>query len=741
MHQYKLLKEIRNKAFKNYIFDPLNEEARSLFVETNQLYLIAERDDDDNEFADQYDDDSEETGGFDIFSDDDDDDGTGSQFAFRKVKLSQSGPIDPPFGLKAALCFDSVNDYEDSVLKAIQQMQAGQTEDLLSKAGLYAPFVEDRMKRAKKKYDDVLKDLEDARMSGASMDKRKEFTYNSFLADELGNITKSDLPKELRNKFLSKRSGDLGKYISRDQVGATVTGIGAGELEFLARMFYMSAGGSNPGVSSKIKVGESVSRETIAAQEKELLKLAPGTVGYNSLRTLRDYLSNAVSEALQPVVKQIHLSEFIDIGIDHVLDGISQGKYNFENANLAAWAFQVMKNKAKDLLKKVVDYEYDDTNAAKWTSTLTFPLIVYSKAKPEAALSLKGNKLLDFTSVDTEKKFTIKGENEKFFKYIYDNEYDFLEDLRASNGYYQDAEMGQKETAGRKKKYLEDSPVYYQNLSLQQRKNFMTSFSKSRFIDSEDFPELSASQIPALDVKGREEKALETTKSMQGYLDNVVSDIYNKIISDTSNKYSQKGIMSYLKYNPELVKKLIKGLLNFGVYKFQRDNYDFVTSPETHLQEFFKDVFESEYPGRELPNTISNGKSEIPVFEKNARSGESFMQDMRRIVLGGGTEGREAFPLAMKGDKESAEEFRKRMLTKPSGEMKKSGGFLIQNPNYLKGIYKMLANMSAKTLVGREGSVGIDESSKNVKSLISEIRKDLSIYKKQITKNFIKSWN
>jgi hypothetical protein len=152
-------------------------------------------------------------------------------------------------------------------------------------------------------------------------------------------------------------------------------------------------------------------------------------------------------------------------------------------------------------------------------------------------------------------------------------------------------------------------------------------------------------------------------------------------------------------------------------------------------------VFQSEYPGRELPNTISNGKSEIPVFEKNARSGESFMQDMRRIVLGGGTEGREALPLAMKGDKESAEEFRKRMLTKSSGEMKKAGGFLIQNPNYLRGIYKMLANMSVKALVGREGSKGVDESTKNVKSLINEIRKDFTSYKNQITKNFVQTWN
>lgn len=748
MHQYKLLKEIRSKAFKNYVSNPFDDEVRSLFLETNQLFLTTEADvaDDDDE------DNSEEEGenwdysgdggdgGFNIFGDDEDEDST-RQSSFRKVRLIHRNPVDPPFGLKAALCFDTVNEYELSVIKTLQKLQAGEVENMPVAAGIYEPFVHDKLKTAKKKYDDALKNLDTARMSGTSLNPRKELTFQSFVADEFGNIVQSDLPKNLRAKFLSKSNGDLGKYISRDQVGATVTGVGAGELEFLARMFFLSVGGSYPGISGKIKIGESVSKDKIEEQEQELYKLAPSTVGYNSMRTLRDYLSHAVREALQPIVREIRLDDFIDIGIDHVIDGISQGKYRFENANLAAWAFQVMKNKAKDLLKKVVDYNYDDSRAADWTSTLSFPLVVYSKANPQAAISLKTDKLLNFSNVDTEKKYSIKGENDKFYKYFYDNEYDFLEDLRTSNGFYKDAEMGQKETAGRKKQYLKDSPLYYQNLSLMQRKKFMTSLPKERFATAEDFPELSTSQVPVLDEKGREAKALETTKNMQGYLDNVVSDIYNKIISDTSNKYSQKGIMSYLKYNPELTKKLIKGLLNFGVYKFQRDHYDFVTSPETYLQEFFNDVFQSEYPGRELPNTISNGKSEIPVFEKNARSGESFMQDMRRIVLGGGTEGREALPLAMKGDKESAEEFRKRMLTKSSGEMKKAGGFLIQNPNYLRGIYKMLANMSVKALVGREGSKGVDESTKNVKSLINEIRKDFTSYKNQITKNFVQTWN
>lgn len=739
MNQNKLLKEIRDRAFKNFIFDPLDEDARSLFLETNQLYLVTERDEEDDEFPSGFDDEGEDTGGFDIFGGDDDD--STQQTAFRKVRLIQGSPVDPPFGLKAALCFDSVNEYESAVLKALQDIQAGQVESLLAKAGTFEPYVKDKMDRAKKKYDDVMKDLESARMSGTSGQSRKEFTYQSFLADELGNITRSDLPEELRKRFLSKRAGDLGKFISRDQVGATVTGVGAGELEFLARMFYMSVGGTNPGVASKIKVGEGVSREKIAEQEKGLLDLAPRTVGYNSLRTLRDYLSHAVREALQPVVREMRIDEFIDRGIDHVLDGISQGKYNFENANLAAWAFQVMKNKAKDLLKAVVDYEYDDTNAANWTSTMSFPLGVYSKANPEKALALKESGILNFNSVDTEKKYTIKGESEKFFRYVYEDEYNFLEDLRASNGFYSDAEMGQKETAGRKKKYLEDSPLYYQNLSLQQRKNFMTSMPKERFATAEDFPEISTAQVPVLDAKGREAKALEVTQKVQGYLDNVVKDIYNKIISDTSNKYGQKGIMSYLKYNQDLVQKLIKGLLNFGMYKFQRDHYDFVTSPETYLEEFFKDVYESSYPGKDLPNTISNGKSEIPVFQKGARSGESFMQDMRRIILGTGAESREALPLAMKGDKESDDEFRKRILSKASGEMKKAGGFLIQNPNYLRGIYKILAKMSAQALVGRNASKSVDESTKNIKYIISEIRKDFTAYKNQITKNFIQSWN
>lgn len=751
MHNIKLLKEIRDRAFKTYINDPLNEESRKLFFESNKLFLTTERDEEDEEdfeFSNSSSDD--ENSGFDIFSDDDSVDTAGAESPLRKVKLIQRNPVDPPFGLKAALCFDSVSSYEKSVIQSIAKLQKqhAKDEDLISTAGLYEPYVKDKLDRAKKKYQDALRDLEAAR----EIDKtRTELTYDSFVADELGNISPSDIPKNLRSKFLSKREGDLGKFISRDQMGATVTGVGAGELEFLARMFFVSVGGSYPGISNNIKVGER-SREESSNQEKQLYELAPSQVGYYSLRTLRDYLSHAVREALQPIVNEIHIDEFVDIGIDHAMDGIAAGKYNFDNANIASWTFQVVKNKAKDLLKRVSDYKYDDSIASNWTSSLSFPFSVFSKANPSKALDLKSKGVLHFEMVDIGKTYSIKSEKDKFFKYTYNNEYDLLEDLRISNGFYSSVGAEAQKVAGRKKQHLEDSPVYFQNLSIQQRKNFMTSFSKAKFIDPEDFPELSTSKVPVLDSKGREEKALETIKVMQSYIDGVVNSIYDKIVSDTSNKYSQRNIMTYIKNNPDLSKKLIKGFLNFGVYKFQRDHYDFVTSPETHLQDFFNDLYKSEYPGKDLPQTISNNKAQIPM--------KTFVQDMRRIVLGTGVANREYLPLALSGEEASEEQFKKMMLTKlkpnpgeseeeykkrvmsaPQEEMKMSGGFFIQNPEFLKDLYKNLRNMSVKTLVGREGSVGLDESFKSVKSLIIEIRNDFESYKKQITKNFIKSWN
>lgn len=745
MHQYKLIKEIRSKAFKKYISDPFDDEARKVFVEANRLFLVTEKiddDDDDDQFDPFSSDDDENNSGFNIFGggEDQGDDSGAQASPFRKVKLIQRDPIDPPFGLKVGLCFDSVSEYQDQVLQAIKNIQAGNVQRLSVISGIYEPFVKDKVGRLKKKYQDVLKDIENATRTGTSESPRKLATFEDFVVDELGNITKAEM-SQYNQRFLSKSDGNLGQYISRNQVGATVTKIGAGQLEFLARMYFMSVGGSHPGIVSAIKVGESVPREQIVEQEKELYRLAPSTVGYHCLRTLRDYLSHAVVDALEPIVDEIHLNDLIEDGMDKVMDAISSGQYKFGNANVAAWAFQIIKNLGKDYLKKITDYDYDDTKAVNWAMTLSFPYDLYSKANPSGAESLKSSGLLNYKTVDTEKAYNIKGEQGKFYKYVYDNEYDFIDDMRASNGFFDDAEMGQKETAGRKKQELPDSPLYFKNLSLELRKRFMTSLPKLRNLDSTSFPEISTSQVPALDTKGREILAKNVTNEMQQYIGNVVSDIYNKIISDSSNKYSQKNIMSYLKYNPDLVKKIIKGLLNFGVYEFQRDNYKFITGPETYVGEFFNDVFTAEYPDRDLPTTISNGKNELPIYQKSARSGESFMQDIRRIVLGTGTASREILPLALKGDKESDEEFRRRAMTDQKGKMNKSAGFLIQEPKYLRALYKMMAQMSANALVGRSGSKGVDESSRRIKSIISEIRKGFDTHKKQVTKNFIQSWN
>ena len=789
MHQYKLLKEIREKAFDSYYKDPLNEEARSLFLETNKLYLTTERDEEDDENQDFSGEDDESQGlGFDIF---------GIQDEFDNLSLDSIDPIDPSFGLKAALCFDSVNNWEATMLKSIQEMTPKEAEIAPVMAGPYEKYIKDRVGRAYKKYRDVVQDVENARMNpsmqtGSTTPPRTEFTFSDALKDEFGNMTPSDLPQEQRSKLLSKRRGNnLGLYISKN--GDTISKVGAGQLEFLARMVYMASGGQHPGIASEIKTTEGVSREDIQKQEEAMFRLAPSTVGYNCLKTLRDYLSHAVKKAIEPIVQKGNIDDFIQQGLDKVvygdpeavarkkeeleaeandaveniekaeeegvkasLGGIAGGKYTFEMANLARWSFQVIKNRAVDLLRKhETDYLFDETKAVNWIQTKSFPLTVYSKAKPERAKELKAEGVLRFFDVDTGKTFNIKGENDKFYKYTYANESDFLNDLRISNGDVDSVEVTGRDGERKRVKVSSEEmklvgPLHYSKISLEQRKYFMTSMPKTRFLDTQDFPEVSTAEIPEFTPEEREDKAREIveSKKLQDYLDNIVNDMYNKIVSNpaSQNKYGQKNISAYMKSNEFLTKKLIKAFLNFGVYTFQKDHYQFITKPQNYYQEFFDDMYKSEFPRTSVPSTIKSGDKEMPMYQPRVKgvsgSIQSFLPELRRVILGSGPYSYESVPLLMKGDKESDEEFTKRLMTDPkSGEMAKSAGFLIQNPDYIRNIYKVLSQMSADAVVGRRKPKPVDESAKNIKSLISEVKKGLEAYKNQITKNFIKSWN
>jgi hypothetical protein len=141
-----------------------------------------------------------------------------------------------------------------------------------------------------------------------------------------------------------------------------------------------------------------------------------------------------------------------------------------------------------------------------------------------------------------------------------------------------------------------------------------------------------------------------------------------------------------------------------------------MTKPEEHLDDFIASLQKNDYMGQGLPSEVTNkqGKKTIKIKE--------FVQLIKKVILGSGTEGSELEKL-FKAGKEDSEEFKKLVSSK---------GFLLQNPAYLKKIYSLLKQLPSGSEFGTESSAKLDENITSIQSLINELKSEFESYNKQI---------
>lgn len=776
MDDKNLLEELSDRAFKIYLENPDNDYARHIMLESNKLFLSVQEekknngktkdeDDEDNEESNQND--SEEDGNeknepelIDLFGDD--------EVAF---DISYKEVVDPLFGLKAGLCFDSVTEFEMAIIK-----QIGEDENLnlLMGANMYEKYVTTNSKQ--KKYKDVERDYEKASIETAG-GKRLPLAFDLASNPEkqhfVINYIRSNTNKN--NKvFISHKDYGMEKYISYDLGKSEIYPVGAGQLEFLARMVYTATGGQYPGIASSILV----SGDRTAAQNREqaLFELAPKTIGYNCLRILRQYLTKAAKQILQPIIQKRHFHDFIPSGVDAVINGIRKGQYTFENANLASWAFEVIKNESIDLLKPITNYKLDVDKAYKYISEQD-KIQFYSKANPDEAKAMRekirkvtDNPQASFSEVDSERFKTIK--NSKYFLYKYDNMNSFFEDIKRANGFYSDAEEGylrtvdpaSKKSQGAPIKNIKQSPVYFGNVRKDFKEKFMTSVPKSILMQPGDI-ETSSDVIQAKEelpreIKAREKAAEKLSLAMVGELRKIVDDIYLKIIEAPAkqNMYGHKSVVSYMKDNPRLTKDLMLALLNYGVYKFQKNNWKWYTAPQKYADEFLKDIEDSGFTGQDMPKFVRNNDgTTLPMYDSS--SPVSFLNEIKRILIGTKYLGSNLANLALRGDRESDEMYKQLASQGPGGTPKASVPFLLREPSYLRRIYETMQKIHSDAVVGREniraekpydyvppttdrelGIRNVNESTEKIKTLIKMMRKKINSEKNNINLNFLNSW-
>lgn len=766
MYSKRLLEELSDRAFRIYLENPDNEYARHVMLESNKMFLSVQeakkkKEDGDAEGS------GEEGSGeetpqdptsqdnepelINLFGDDE-----------AEFDVESNDVVDPLFGLKAGLSFDSVTDFQMAVIKSIGE---DETLDLLLGDNIYEKYITGKTR----KYQDVEKDVEKASVETVG-GKRAPLAFDLASNPEKQHFIINYIKNKNNKVFIAHKDYGMEKYISYDLGNSKIYNVGAGQLEFLARMVYLAVGGEYPGISSRILV--SGDRSMAEAREQLLFNLAPGTVGYNCLRILRQYLTKAAKKVLEPLIQKRHLHDFIPSGVDAVINGIRKGQYNFEEGNLARWAFQVIKNEAIDLLKPMTKYNLDIDKTYNFMMNQGFPLKFYSKANPDLANKMREqirkvteNPKAGYTSVDTENSITEK--NSKYFVYTYDNMQSFFEDIKRANGYYPNAEFGyltnEKNVKGAPVKYLKDSPVYMGNVRKDFKQKFMTSIPRSRFMEPGSIETTSdvvqAKENLPRDIKAREDAAEKLSLAMADKLKSIVDDIYNKIIEAPAkqNIYGHKSVVSYMKDNPDLTKRLMLGILNYGVYKFQKDNWEWYTAPKSYGDEFIKDIEDSGFTGEGLPTFVKNKNGNImPMYSKGGKI--SFLNDIKRILIGSEYLGRDLANLALSGDEESDEQYKKLASQKGTGETQASVGFLLREPSYLRRIYQTMQDMHDDAVVGREniraekpfeytppkdkelGIRNVDESVNNIKKLIKIMKKEIVNEKNNINSNFLKTW-
>lgn len=737
------LNEIRLKAQEVFLRNPSNEKARKLFIQAFVTELIKEE---DNKF--------------DLFGFQPTIEPTGKEKIQKDLSTStviQRSVVDPPFGMKAALCFGELDQFQLEILDLIEnEGLTDETKKILNFQKDYMPYEREKgqidtgsqgsdqkIGAMQLKYSGALKDLSLATSKQFGKEKRTPVTY-TLSTEEIDGIK-----KEISRTWIPFNRAKMANAISSSNLKGTITSEGAGELEFLARMYYAAEKNMNTTleIPSNIQMSSGVSRALAEEQETFLLNLGDGKlkgkIADRCKSILEVYMILVVEKVLQPLLKFENVQEYAYegvqkalrklIGIDEVSDEISEGKYDFNYANIGAWTYTVVRNYAIDQLKGFTDLVFDNSKAAELASGLSFPFSIISKIDTDNAVG-------SFSKSETKQN---KKTGQPYFVYTYDDKQSFLKDLQTANGFEYDVETSggkEGETRGRKAIYQPKNPLYYKNLSDTFRGNFMTSVKK--YLPSEE----EAIEMPTtIEKKEAELLAANIVNKIKGNLSNVAKDIIEKIISEPdSEKYGQNKIKSFISFNKDLATSILIRMFGYGIYKFvekesirekrkrERDikaglkpstpegTYDWMTKPELYLDDFIVSLQDNNYLGQGLPSEVTNklGKKNIPIRE--------FIQLLKKVTLGSGTEGKELEKYFKSGEEES-EEFKKLVSSK---------GFLLQNPAYLRNVYSLLKQLPSESELGNSPQARLDESINKVQKLINELKKEFDNYNNKLLKSF-----
>jgi len=741
------LEEIRLKAQEAFLRNPLNETAKKLFIQAFTTELLKEE---DNKF--------------DLFGFEPDATTTGKEKIEKDLAGStvvQRSVVDPPFGMKAALCFGELEEFQLEVLDLIEnEGVTDETKKILNFQKDYMPYdrekgqidtgaqgADEKIGAFNLKYSGALKDLSTATSKQFSKEKRRAVTYT------LSTEEKDGIKKEISRTWIPFNRAKMANAISSSNLKGTITPEGAGELEFLARMYYAAEKKMNTTleIPAGIQMSNGISKQLAEEQETFLLNLGDGRlkgkIADRCKSILEVYMILVVEKVLQPLLKFENVQEYAYegvqkalrklIGIDEVSDEISEGKYDFNYANIGAWTYTVVRNYAIDQLKGYTDLKFDNSKAADLANGLRYPVEVISKVDPKNAIG-------QFVKPTKENNIKIKRENKStgqvYYVYTYDDKIKFIQDLQTANGFTFDVgDEKEGETRGRKAIYQTNNPLYYKNVSDTFRGNFMTSIKK--YLPSE---ETSEEMVSPMEKKEAELIAAKLVDKIKGDLSNVSKDIIEKIINEPdSEKYGQNRIKSFISFNKDLAAAILLRMFGYGIYKFvekesikekrkrekeiaagnkpstPEGTYDWMTKPEKYLDDFILSLQDNNYLGQGLPSEVANkqGKKNIPIRE--------FVQLLKKVTLGSGTEGSE-LEKYFKAGKEETEEFK---------NLVKSKGYLLQNPAYLKNIYSLLRTLPSGTELGSAPQAKLDESIIKIQNLINELKNDFQNYNKKLLKS------
>jgi len=721
------LNEIRLKAQEIFLSNPFNERAKKVFLEACLKEIVKENDN-----------------FFDLFGASLDAGLSPEEKLEKQISASsvqeQRNVVDPSFGMKAAMCLGEATEFQKYLLKSMQNMGADSEEQSsLDPKAIYEPYArekgqidtgqpgtEQKVGAFQSKYDGVLKDLWKAKFQGS---KSIEKTLPIVIANDLTSAY-----------WVPFNRSKMANAISSSNLKGTISPEGAGELEFLARMYYAASKGLNETISipSSIKMQSGVSRESAEEQENFLLNLGGGSlkgkIADRCKAILEVYLILVAEKVLQPVLKFENVQEYAYEGVQHALRklvGVSDevenvSNYDFDYANIGAWAYTVVRNYAIDQLKGYTTLKFDNSKAADFANGLSYPVNVISKVDPDNAVG-------QFTN-STTKQDKVTGK--PYFVYTYDDKLKLIQDLQRANGFEYDIDSSERR--GRKRIYEKNNPLYFKNLSTSFRSNFMSSSQK--YLPKE---EETTEMITPMEKKEALQLTTNLINKIKGELTNVAKDVIDKVVKDPdSEKYGQNKIKSFMSFNSNLASEIVVRMFVYGIYKFvetetakekrqiERDlqsgkikerplpkgQYEWMTKPEEHLDEFITSLQKNDYMGQGLPSEVTNkqGKKSIKIKE--------FVQLIKKVILGSGTEGSELEKL-FKAGKEDSEEFKKLVSSK---------GFLLQNPAYLKKIYSLIKQLPAGSEYGTESSAKLDENITSVQSLINELKSEFESYNKKI---------